>query len=559
MCPIGGIGRTLTCERGAALDDDEPLLGGWDDAARRLVAMATASGALRDSLSQVRYLASKNAAYYRTVLDVLVEEESRLGLHLSTSEIHRRSADRLAVVVKTYVGFPDVGPLLDQLHKWGNVDRIANTQRKGSVQEYLKKDYLYQMTPAGTIVHRELDRLDDELGKTGSLQASLLPEVLRALVELVDVLGNTKIARGQRRQDAAAAFSRVVNGFTELTENAKLFVQGLNRPIDLDSALKGEAFLEYKQVVAEYLRTFTLGLARHAESIAIAIGNAEKAGVLLELSEIARIDAAPVLGISLEEVVRHDAELMRARWAGLRRWFFEDGDRPPVVRTLQERAVDAVNRIMALVRRLNEQRLGRLDRKSDLRLLARWFQAATSSEEVLELWRAGFGMYPARHFGAPHPHEDGLDFLPSTSWWHGPAVDISARLRKFGPRSRAGRPPRLTDPVTTKRFLQAKLAVQRAEEEAAAAALARRCPTALSELGLLPATEFAVLVTCLRAALSSQKTEDGSRHAVTNDGRLHVVLVEAASPEATAVVATDDGRIVIEDFVLTLTLLEVGA
>jgi len=121
------------------LDDDEPLLGGWDDAARRLVAMATASGALRDSLSQARYLASKNAAYYRTVLDVLVEEESRLGLHLSTSEIHRRCADQLAAVVKTYVGFPDVGPLLDQLHKWGNVDRIANTQRKGSVQEFFEE------------------------------------------------------------------------------------------------------------------------------------------------------------------------------------------------------------------------------------------------------------------------------------------------------------------------------------------------------------------------------------------------------------------------------------
>ncbi|WP_327074087.1 DUF2397 domain-containing protein [Kitasatospora purpeofusca] len=49
------------------------------------------------------YLTHENALYYRVILDVLLEEEARLGIHLSTAEIAHRVRRALAVLT-TEVG-----------------------------------------------------------------------------------------------------------------------------------------------------------------------------------------------------------------------------------------------------------------------------------------------------------------------------------------------------------------------------------------------------------------------------------------------------------------------
>ncbi|MEU3645194.1 TIGR02677 family protein [Lentzea sp. NPDC034063] len=539
-----------------ALDDNIPFPE-WKDWDERLVALAAASGALRGRMSIVTYLSSARLSpYYRMLLDVLVAEESRLGLHLPTTEIARRATELLSEAVGAPTEFPPVEPLLTRLYNWRNVERIPNTQRKGSVQEFLKQDFLYQMTSDGTRVHRELTRLDEEIGNAGALQAAMLPEVLHALEQLATSLKSDD--EEKRPALAAGALARVFNGFTQLTENAKLFVQGLSRSLEPGRDVETDAFLAYKAVVVEYLRTFSVGLSALAADIAHAISDAEDAGIADALPVIARVDAAPVLGVALEDMIEENIQVLRARWSGLRSWFFSEHDRPPMVSTLQERAVEAVNRIVALIRRMNDQRFRRFDRQTDLRILARWFEAADSRADVVALWRAAFGTYSARHFGHPHPLEDDQDLRPATSWWEGDAVEISARLRKHGPRSRTGRPARVTDPSAAKKFLQAKRQAEGAAAGQAAATLAQRCPSALSGLGPLSEAEFAVLIRCLDIALAARRRQDGSRRAVSSDGQLKVVLADPPEPDAWAVVESCHGRIRLQDFTLSLEVVGVA-
>lgn len=223
-----------------------------------------------------------------------------------------------------------------------------------------------------------------------------------------------------------------------------------------------------------------------------------------------------------------------------------------MVNTLQERAVDAVNRIVALIRRMNDQRFRRLDRQTDLRILARWFEAAESRAEVVALWRTGFGVYSARHIGNPHPLEDDQDLRPSTSWWEGNAVEIPARLRKHGPRARTGRPARVSDPSAAKKLLRAMRQAEESAANDAAATLAERCPTTLSRLGPLSAAEFVVLIRCLDIALASQRRRDGSRRAVSSDGQLKVVLADPPEANMWTIVETDHGRLRLQNFILSL-------
>ncbi|MER7751718.1 DUF2398 family protein [Kitasatospora sp. NPDC097643] len=61
--------------------------------------------------------------------------------------------------------------------------------------------------------------------------------------------------------------------------------------------------------------------------------------------------------------------------------------------------------------------------------LAHWFAAAHPANAD-DLWAAAFGLYPARHFGAPADAPADAD----TSWWHGPTAHVTAT-----PRSREAR------------------------------------------------------------------------------------------------------------------------
>lgn len=527
------------------MGDDDELLEEWASAGAKILVLAEA-GVLPGRMPVVKYLGSKAAPFYRLVLDILIEEESRLGLLLPTAAITQRVTERLEQASGGPVDCPPVAKLLEQLCEWGNVDRIHNTHRKGSPQEYLRQDYLYQMTPAGTVVHRELTKIDQELGMTGALQASMLPEVRQALLELVAALGEPSSA--DRDQRAYIAFTRVVNGFTQLSENAKLFVQGLNRSLHLDSAEKAERFLAYKRLVVDYLQTFSIGIAKFAAGIAEGIAAAEQRDVLTALPDIAAVEAAPTLDVSLEEAAVRDAEVMHAQWLGLRRWFFPDGDRQPVVTTLADRSVEAISRIMTTVRQLNDERFRRVNRKADLVTMARWFSSADT--DVTTLWHAGLGLYSARHLGAPHPAEAEIDIRPGIGWWDGVAPPISPRLRTQGPRASGGIASRLPNQRKAKKLLRMKQQAEDATVEAAARSLAGRSPCMLSSLTYLPAEEFDLLLRCLDVALASP-ARDGVRYAETSDGLIRVTLRQSG-PDDVAMIITPRGTMGIADFHITL-------
>ncbi|MFE2108235.1 DUF2398 family protein [Kitasatospora sp. NPDC059463] len=64
--------------------------------------------------------------------------------------------------------------------------------------------------------------------------------------------------------------------------------------------------------------------------------------------------------------------------------------------------------------------------------LARWF-AEAGPGAADDLCAASFGLYPARHFGAPAAPSG-----PDVSWWHGPTAHMPAPLRTREPRTATG-------------------------------------------------------------------------------------------------------------------------
>jgi uncharacterized protein (TIGR02677 family) len=498
----------------------------------------------------VEYLVNDKAFHHRIVLDVLLLEESHLGIHLPTREIARRVDETLAESELPPIGEAAVEDLLTFLHGRGNVDRIHNTRRFSTASDFLRRDYLYQLTPEGAQVHRHMTWISSEMRMSGALQSSMLPEVLDALAYLVGALEQVPI-------DLEAVdrnFHRLTSGFTKLSENAKLFVQGLNRSLAFEEELVIEAFLAYKQVVVGYLQTFIVALDRYGPRISGLIAQAEHAGVLDVLPQIAKRSPTPILGVPLEDVIEQEIRTLAAQWAGIRSWFFESQDRPPVAYTLQDRASDAVNHIVLTVRQINEQRYRRANRSADLVTLASWFGGTEDQRERAALWRTAFGMYSARHLGTTRPLEADEDHAPELSWWDSSPAPVSAALRGSGPRTTSGSPPSVGDPRKAKSRLAGRRRLHIQAADAAERSFAARGRFRLSDLEGLTPPEADVLLSCLDSTLAVKPGPDGVRRTTTGDGRMRL---ELAPPEegSRASISMRGGILQIEDFELFVCIL----
>jgi uncharacterized protein (TIGR02677 family) len=177
----------------------------------------------------------------------------------------------------------------------------------------------------------------------------------------------------------------------------------------------------------------------------------------------------------------------RNRWRGLWDWFVStDSRHPSQARLLRGAAVAAITQLIDTVAAFNERRSGRSDRSADFRALARWFAEAPDDGAAHALWRAAFGLTPARHLtvnGETVAEWEQERPAPNTPWREVPPVRISPQVRKTGSYERRGRPNRVTDRAEQRQLLAVQAAREAAETGAARERLRTDGPVLLSELG----------------------------------------------------------------------------
>jgi uncharacterized protein (TIGR02677 family) len=199
------------------------------------------------------------------------------------------------------------------------------------------------------------------------------------------------------------------------------------------------------------------------------LGHIESAGVERLLVVAARREAADAVpdlpenraedqdpAAAYEAVIARSLAAWRNRWRGLWDWFVSaDSRHPSQARLLRGAAVTAITQLIDTVAAFNERRSGRSDRSADFRTLARWFAEAPDDAAAHTLWRAAFGLTPARHLTVTQDTIVAWEQeqpAPNTPWRSAPPVRISPQLRKTGSYERWPVPSmprwtRLTTPI----------------------------------------------------------------------------------------------------------------
>ena len=496
------------------------------------------------------HVTAPKSALYRAVMRVFVEHKRRFVVHLRPEDVVRDLGEH-----GVRGDLDEVEKALDALAGWGNLRADPDTSRVASVEDFYRRRLLFQLTREGEAAERALATYEVEIGRRGELQSVALEDIrlrLRSLHGLLDapdpdpaVVHNLLLELAGRLDSLAA--------------NASAFMGGLQRVIDLQD-LDEEAFMAYKDRLISYLERFIADLVQKSFDIRQTLIAFEPRPLEALLAVAARReagDAVPDAEDAPDPVQVRLAE-WRSQWSGITSWFVGTRLQLSQSELLRRRASRAVPDLLAAIRLLQERRTGRSDRSADYRTLARWFAQADEGE-AHRLWRAAFGLGPARHLTGVSGPADGADpaspVPPGTSWLDAPSVEITTRLRETGHYQRRGSPSRVVDRSEARAHLAARVAAERAQAEQARRRIATGRPTRLGDLGGpdgLAAGELTLFLRLLGDALAAGPAgPDGTVQAVTSDGSYEITLAPVPGGRIVAV-RSSEGVIWAPDHTLTV-------
>jgi uncharacterized protein (TIGR02677 family) len=492
------------------------------------------------------YLGAPNADQYRRLLRTFARAKERFIVHLRPEDV----AAELRIDADD-----QLTEALDQLVRWGNLRADVDTSRVTTVEDFHRKRSLYQLTAAGQAAEQAIAFYEQAIGRRGQLQSVALADIAGQLQALFALAS-------QPDPDPAKVhllLLSVAERFSSLADNAQAFMSALRRAIDFSDG-DVDGFIAYKERLIDYINRFIADLANSGAQIAHLLTDLEAAGherLLVIAARREAADAVPEGADAAESLAVAEEQSLgawRNRWRGLDDWFTSrDAARPSQARLLRQAAVTAIKQLIDAVGLLNERRSGRSDRSADFAVLARWFAEAPDDAAAHRLWRAAFGLSPARHLSVTDDSADRWqDVSASTPWRDAPPILISPQLRKTGTYERRGKPTQVRDRSAERDLLRSQ-----AEQETAQTAEARRRlstsgPVLLSDLDVLDPRAFRMFLSLLGDALAARAPGDTEVKTVTSDGSMEVRL-QVAPDGGTATIRTEDGLFTGPEHVIEIT------
>ncbi len=491
-------------------------------------------------LKAFAYLNAEKACLYRAVMRVFTDAKARFALHLRPQEIVEAlvaTDEAVSLDEASRLDPENIEAALNQLCEWGNLASHADTTDVATVEEFYRPRHLFQITRSGEAAEQALAVYRRALRESGELQAAALSDIRALLGELVQsaALGEPDEAKVHR------TLSLLRTRFGELTSKAQTFIGSLQRTIDLHEK-DVQAFLSYKETLIEYLERFIGELVLATADIAETLQKLDTSRMDNLLRIAAHRDLTDAVAPTDED---HAAAIAtwHTRWDGLRRWFINAPDRPSQAEILRARARSAIPALLSAVAGINERRINRSDRSADLRTLARWFAATDSDTEAHRLWRAAFGLTPARHLRIDQRTLDERDANPVSaqeSWLTSPPLCITPRLRKSGRYTRRGRPNHVIDCTEEKARLAQAAAAEAAQTEAARRRLATGRRMQLSEIGELDPAAFDLFLDLLGEALTARGHRNKQIETTSSDGAICIELTPTGNGRC-AIIKTSIG------------------
>jgi uncharacterized protein (TIGR02677 family) len=436
---------------------------------------------------------------------------------------------------------------LASLVGWGVLEATQDhSARYSTPEEFERKNLQWSLTPRGEAATAGLLKAVESLRDAVGLQTAVLEAI-------GDGLGELAALAAQPRSQATDArihiqLAQVEGHLSSLVASVRQFNGHLQRLLRED-ATDEEVFTDVKRRTVNYLEEYVEGVERPQRRLVHAIER-------VEALALATVFDRALAGANLAPAASGDpgpawlAERQR-RWQALVAWFAPRDSAKPAIAGLLDVARTAIIELLRVLERRWESRRRSASIAHDFRTLAGLFAAAPGDDEAHMLFAAAFGLWPARH--AHLPSRDGDERAPNTSWLDVEPVDVAPALRTTGDLTNRGRAAPIANPAALRARRQREQAVALAAYDGVRAALVTDGAVRLSRFAHLPSTAFAELLLLLAAAFDTPAAGDGTRRAISADGRVEVVAHDTHDGRVARLV-TDAGVLAGPDLLVSIAI-----
>ncbi len=466
---------------------------------------------------------AEKSSLYTAVLYAFGEANELLQTSLALEDVHGHLSS---------IGWPfmvddaELVLTLDKLREWQLIDAGQNhSEHYRTAQEYERRNLQYSLTRRGEAALAGHFAALQALETAGVLQTAVLDAIADALGRLARACSalpapGAPVSETTSEQRRVYAALQELNGHLDaMRSGIRTFNSDLQRLLHANE-VDEEVFGEVKEATIRYLDEYVTRLDDRVGRIRRATEHVRQIGVdPMLLAALAGAELPPH-----PRAAERDAEWVervRAHWSGLEAWFAPSDGAGARAEQLSATARRAIVSLLQVVDRMRNARRRPSSAQADLRRLAQLFATASHDDDLHRLWRAAFGLHPARHTNVGHADPD---MIPrGTSWAEAEAVPVSALLRESGLVEKFARPSRVRDVSELRRERAERTRAERMAAELAVRALGADGPVRISELRLLDDPVFAALLDLLGRAVS-RPPHAGSLHALSSDGRVEITL-----------------------------------
>lgn len=213
-------------------------------------------------LTETKYLSTENAWRYRALMRCFYLNDQKFK--------HWMNKEQVFEELKHQKTFSDYSiemcqQDLSSLVEWGNLSAYQDTTKVATYQQFVNKQYRYQMTEYAIEIERMTIRLENLFIEGGSLEPTLLERIKQELQKMPIIID-------KESKDVGGWWSNLISDFQRLNQSYQDYIRDWNS-LKADELMKTKNFLMYKEKLVDYLRHFIGELQYHAGEIALIIRN----------------------------------------------------------------------------------------------------------------------------------------------------------------------------------------------------------------------------------------------------------------------------------------------
>lgn len=329
----------------------------------------------------VNYLVVDNVERYRKIMRYFYKRHRQMQGSMYRPDILKMMQQDYS----TDYGELEVDQDLGNLVEWGNLQKQQEMIRPKSIEEYRNKNFRYQITEEGILVEEMVYQLTNQ---KHAARGALDEKGIRSLFELLQ-----KLVHG--KGDVVELWQKIRKEFIKIGEDTANYIGYITSP-EVDSRMKTEQFLIYKDKFVNYLREFISsiqGLYLPFTTMIAKLPTVDQEriidGMFQKEQEIPMMD-----GVSRTEI----AEQVLGEFEALKSWFIGTADRPSEYENLMAQTDQMITKITGLIYYYGQEVHQYQSRKKDYLHLAKWFHQAENLEEAKKMYGGIFGLEHSRHF-----------------------------------------------------------------------------------------------------------------------------------------------------------------